>query len=57
VYEEELWDVTIPATSSDLTKLEINIVQDGLHGRPDVVWSGYLDIAYVATAPGGGGGE
>jgi hypothetical protein len=57
VYEEELWEVSVPATSSDLTKLEINIVQDGLHGRPDVVWSGYLDIAYVATAPGGGGGE
>lgn len=57
VYSEDLWDLSIPATSSDLTKLEFTIVQDATGTNPWVMWSGYLDIAYVATVHGGGGGE
>jgi hypothetical protein len=54
VYHEDLWELSIPATSSDLTALEFVIVQDGLHGHPNVVWSGYLDIAIVSSTAGGG---
>lgn len=54
VYHEDLWELSIPATSSDLTALEFVIVQDGLHGHPNVIWSGYLDIAIVSSTTGGG---
>ena len=55
VYSEDIWDLSIPATSSSLDKLEFIIVQDDTEITPAVVWSGYIDIAYVATVHGGGG--
>jgi hypothetical protein len=52
VYEEDLWDIYLPATSPDLNSLDILIVQDATNHTPDVIWSGYLDIAIVSTIPG-----
>lgn len=52
VYSEDVWDLYVPATSVDLASLDINIVQDSTGSNPNVVWSGYLDIAIVSTIPG-----
>jgi hypothetical protein len=51
VYSEDVWDLYVPATSPDLNSLDIHIVQDSTNSTPDVVWSGYLDIAIVSTIP------
>lgn len=52
VYSEDVWDLYVPATSPDLNSLDILIVQDDTNHTPDVIWSGYLDIAIVSTIPG-----
>lgn len=54
VYEEELWEVSLPTSTASLDYLEFIIVQDSNHANEDVIWTGYIDIAYVATRSGGG---
>jgi hypothetical protein len=54
VYEEESWEVSVPSTTSGLNYLEFVIVQDDDGSHPDVIWTGYVDIAYVATGSSGG---
>jgi len=52
-YAEGSWELSVPATSSSLDYLELNIVQDSTNMYPHVVWSGYVDIAIVSTIGGG----
>jgi len=43
------WDVVVPASSTHLTKIEIQVVPDTSPGDTDVIWSGYADVAIVGT--------
>ena len=52
VYAEGSWDLSVPATSANLTSLELNIVQDNTNNYPHVIWSGYVDIAIISTTGG-----
>jgi hypothetical protein len=52
VYAEGSWDLSVPASSANLTSLDLNIVQDSTGSNPYVIWSGYVDIAIVSTTGG-----
>lgn len=43
------WDIVIPASSTHLTKIEIQVIPDTSPGDTDVIWSGYADVATVGT--------
>jgi hypothetical protein len=51
-YAEGAWDLSIPLTSPSLDYLELTIVQDSTNAYPNVIWSGYADIAIVSTTGG-----